>query len=76
MNLLTADHVSPLHEACLGGHSACASVLLKHGAHVSINKCLSFWFIQKFILSKTAQKLFSLSHLIHLVQELSKVQYN
>ncbi|XP_053163923.1 ankyrin repeat and SOCS box protein 9 isoform X3 [Hemicordylus capensis] len=33
VNLMTADRVSPLHEACLGGHSACASVLLKHGAH-------------------------------------------
>ncbi|XP_044286200.1 ankyrin repeat and SOCS box protein 9 isoform X3 [Varanus komodoensis] len=35
VNLMTADCVSPLHEACLGGHSACASVLLKHGAHVN-----------------------------------------
>uniref|UniRef100_A0A674GLM7 Ankyrin repeat and SOCS box containing 11 n=1 Tax=Taeniopygia guttata TaxID=59729 RepID=A0A674GLM7_TAEGU len=35
VNLVTADQVSPLHEACLGGHAACASVLLKHGAHVS-----------------------------------------
>uniref|UniRef100_A0A8D0GQ64 Ankyrin repeat and SOCS box containing 9 n=1 Tax=Sphenodon punctatus TaxID=8508 RepID=A0A8D0GQ64_SPHPU len=35
VNLVTADHVSPLHEACLGGHAACASVLLKHGAQVN-----------------------------------------
>ncbi|MEE6468370.1 hypothetical protein FKM82_008266 [Ascaphus truei] len=32
VNLITADQVSPLHEACLGGHPACVSVLLKHGA--------------------------------------------
>lgn len=30
--------MSPLHEACLGGHPACASVLLKHGAQVSITQ--------------------------------------
>ncbi|NXX25179.1 ASB9 protein, partial [Nicator chloris] len=35
VNLVTADQVSPLHEACLGGHAACASVLLKHGAQVN-----------------------------------------
>lgn len=35
VNLVTVDHVSPLHEACLGGHAACASFLLKHGAKVS-----------------------------------------
>ncbi|XP_064008188.1 ankyrin repeat and SOCS box protein 9 isoform X4 [Pogoniulus pusillus] len=32
VNLLTADQVSPLHGACLGGHAACASILIKHGA--------------------------------------------
>ncbi|KAM9031706.1 ankyrin repeat and SOCS box protein 9 isoform X4 [Sarcophilus harrisii] len=34
VNLVTADRVSPLHEACLAGHSTCAGVLLKHGAQV------------------------------------------
>lgn len=45
---MTADRVSPLHEACLGGHSACASVLLKHGAHVSIGGCSTFgWMLNE-----------------------------
>ena len=35
VNLVTADRVSPLHEACLGGHPSCANILLKHGAQVS-----------------------------------------
>ncbi|KAG9486103.1 hypothetical protein GDO78_008924 [Eleutherodactylus coqui] len=34
VNLITADHVTPLHEACLGGHHGCAAILLKHGAKV------------------------------------------
>ncbi|KAG8137339.1 hypothetical protein E2320_004591, partial [Naja naja] len=33
VNFRTTDCVSPLHEACLGGHAACVSVLLKHGAN-------------------------------------------
>ncbi|XP_040279242.1 ankyrin repeat and SOCS box protein 9-like isoform X1 [Bufo bufo] len=36
VNLITADHVTPLHEACLGGHPDCATILLKHGAKVNI----------------------------------------
>lgn len=36
VNLVTVDHVSPLHEACLGGHPACVNLLLRHGALVSI----------------------------------------
>lgn len=28
------DRVSPLHEACLGGHYACAKFLLDNGANV------------------------------------------
>uniref|UniRef100_A0A8C6Y9X7 SOCS box domain-containing protein n=1 Tax=Naja naja TaxID=35670 RepID=A0A8C6Y9X7_NAJNA len=35
VNFRTTDCVSPLHEACLGGHAACVSVLLKHGANVN-----------------------------------------
>ena len=35
MNIVTIDRVSALHEACLGGHVACAKVLLEHGARVS-----------------------------------------
>ncbi|XP_008590648.1 PREDICTED: ankyrin repeat and SOCS box protein 9 [Galeopterus variegatus] len=35
VNLITADHVSPLHEACLRGHPSCANTLLKHGAQVN-----------------------------------------
>uniref|UniRef100_A0A8C7E5M8 Ankyrin repeat and SOCS box containing 9 n=1 Tax=Naja naja TaxID=35670 RepID=A0A8C7E5M8_NAJNA len=40
VNFRTTDCVSPLHEACLGGHAACVSVLLKHGANVSHTKCV------------------------------------
>uniref|UniRef100_A0A8C3MAK5 Uncharacterized protein n=1 Tax=Geospiza parvula TaxID=87175 RepID=A0A8C3MAK5_GEOPR len=35
VNLLTTDRVSALHEACLGGHVACAKVLLENGAQVN-----------------------------------------
>jgi len=35
VNLVTTDRVSALHEACLGGHVACAKVLLENGARVS-----------------------------------------
>ncbi|KAG8450376.1 hypothetical protein GDO86_002868 [Hymenochirus boettgeri] len=36
VNLINADHMSPLHEACLGGHSSCVNILLKHGAQVNV----------------------------------------
>lgn len=29
------DHVSPLHEACIGGHAACAILLIDAGANVN-----------------------------------------
>lgn len=32
--LITLDGITPLHEACLGGHFACAKMLLEHGADV------------------------------------------
>ncbi|XP_072807761.1 uncharacterized protein [Vicugna pacos] len=35
VNLITADYVSPVHEACPGGHPSCANILLKHGAQVN-----------------------------------------
>lgn len=35
MNVLTIDHVTPLHEACLGDHVACARALIDAGANVS-----------------------------------------
>lgn len=35
VNLVTINRVSSLHEACLGGHVACAKALLENGAHVS-----------------------------------------
>uniref|UniRef100_A0A2I3G739 SOCS box domain-containing protein n=1 Tax=Nomascus leucogenys TaxID=61853 RepID=A0A2I3G739_NOMLE len=35
VNIITADHVSPLHEACLRGHRSCVKILLKHGAQVN-----------------------------------------
>ncbi|XP_041128443.1 ankyrin repeat and SOCS box protein 11-like isoform X8 [Polyodon spathula] len=35
LNITTIDRVSPLHEACLGGHVACAKVLLENGANVN-----------------------------------------
>lgn len=34
VDMLTLDRVSPLHEACLGGHYACAKFLLENGANV------------------------------------------
>ncbi|KAF3812871.1 hypothetical protein GH733_019213 [Mirounga leonina] len=40
VNLITADRVSPLHEACLGGHPSCANILLKHGAQDCVNLLL------------------------------------
>lgn len=33
VNLVTINRVSSLHEACLGGHVACAKALLENGAH-------------------------------------------
>lgn len=35
VNVLTIDHVTPLHEACLGDHVACARALIDAGANVS-----------------------------------------
>ncbi len=35
MNVLTIDHVTPLHEACVGDHVACARALIDAGANVS-----------------------------------------
>lgn len=32
--VVTLDGITPLHEACLGGHFACAKLLLEHGADV------------------------------------------
>lgn len=39
--VITLDGITPLHEACLGGHFACAKVLLEHGADV----CLILYFL-------------------------------
>ncbi|KAK7882469.1 hypothetical protein WMY93_028643 [Mugilogobius chulae] len=36
VDTLTMDRVSPLHEACLGGHYACAKFLLDKGANVNL----------------------------------------
>lgn len=35
VNLVTINRVSSLHEACLGGHVACAKALLENGAHAN-----------------------------------------
>lgn len=35
VNVLTIDHVTPLHEACVGNHVACARALIDAGANVS-----------------------------------------
>ncbi|XP_024919116.1 ankyrin repeat and SOCS box protein 5 [Cynoglossus semilaevis] len=35
VNVLTIDHVTPLHEACLGDHVACARALIDAGANVN-----------------------------------------
>uniref|UniRef100_A0A3B1J5L0 Ankyrin repeat and SOCS box containing 5a n=1 Tax=Astyanax mexicanus TaxID=7994 RepID=A0A3B1J5L0_ASTMX len=37
VNALTIDHVSPLHEACVGNHVACARVLIDAGANVNVS---------------------------------------
>lgn len=34
MGLATLDGITPLHEACVGGHFTCAKLLLEHGADV------------------------------------------
>ena len=34
VGVVTLNGVTPLHEACLGGHLACAKLLLEHGADV------------------------------------------
>ncbi|XP_059407327.1 ankyrin repeat and SOCS box protein 5-like [Carassius carassius] len=34
-NIITIDHVTPLHEACLRDHVACARALIEAGANVS-----------------------------------------
>ncbi|GAB5570117.1 ankyrin repeat and SOCS box protein 5 isoform X1 [Prionailurus iriomotensis] len=35
VNAVTIDHITPLHEACLGDHVACARTLLEAGANVN-----------------------------------------
>lgn len=35
VNVMTIDHVTPLHEACVGDHVACARALIDAGANVS-----------------------------------------
>ena len=35
VNLNTLDQVSPLHGACMQGHTTCAKLLLENGANVS-----------------------------------------
>uniref|UniRef100_A0A8C2CPS1 Aspartylglucosaminidase n=1 Tax=Cyprinus carpio TaxID=7962 RepID=A0A8C2CPS1_CYPCA len=37
VNVLTIDHVSPLHEACIGSHVACARALIDAGANRGTN---------------------------------------
>lgn len=34
VDMVTLDGITPLHEACLGGHFACAKLLLELGADV------------------------------------------
>lgn len=34
VGVITLDGITPLHEACVGGHFACAKLLLEHGADV------------------------------------------
>ncbi|XP_057186960.1 ankyrin repeat and SOCS box protein 5b isoform X1 [Triplophysa rosa] len=34
-NIITIDHVTPLHEACLGDHVACSRALIEAGANVN-----------------------------------------
>lgn len=35
-SVVTINHVTPLHEACLSGHVACVRALIKAGANVNI----------------------------------------
>ncbi|XP_036820493.1 ankyrin repeat and SOCS box protein 9-like [Oncorhynchus mykiss] len=35
VNLVTLERVSPLHGACLQGHTACAKLQIENGANVS-----------------------------------------
>uniref|UniRef100_A0A673GGQ5 Ankyrin repeat and SOCS box protein 5-like n=1 Tax=Sinocyclocheilus rhinocerous TaxID=307959 RepID=A0A673GGQ5_9TELE len=37
VNVLTIDHISPLHEACIGSHVACARALIDAGANRGTN---------------------------------------
>lgn len=41
VDTLTMDRISPLHEACLGGHYACAKFLLDNGANVRTQSVFS-----------------------------------
>lgn len=43
VNVLTIDHVTPLHEACVGDHVACARALIDAGANVSRTTACSVW---------------------------------
>lgn len=45
VNVLTIDHVTPLHEACVGDHVACARALIDAGANVSLTFRLEILFL-------------------------------
>lgn len=46
VNVLTIDHVTPLHEACVGDHVACARALIDAGANVSHTFRLEIFFFK------------------------------
>ena len=52
MNLVTINRVSSLHEACLGGHVACAKALLENGAHVSSSPACGFGALGQLLIPK------------------------
>lgn len=63
VNVLTIDHVTPLHEACVGDHVACARALIDAGANVRHSFRTENVIVEKHSPS-TASRLFTSARLI------------
>lgn len=50
VGMATLDGITPLHEACVGGHFTCAKLLLEHGADVCIYLSLYLQYLPLFCL--------------------------